>query len=815
VSIDKKHWEALSPLLDELLEADEAIRAARLAQIRQQDVALADELVALLAPQAAIKRVEFLESTALPTIEPTLAGQQIGNYTLDRPLGHGGMGMVWLAHRSDGRYEGWVAIKFLSLALFGPQGIDRFKREGTVLARLTHPNIARLSDAGVTPLGQPYLVLEYIEGEPIDRWCDSRALDITARIHLFQQVIAAVEHAHGKLILHRDLKPSNILVTRDGQVKLLDFGIAKLLDDGQSTRAITELTQMAGRAFSPDFAAPEQVQGEEVTTATDVYSLGVLLHMLLTEQHPTSRSTHTPVEKLRAIIETEPTRPSDIVAQPSLAVGEMVNLRQRARTLRGDLDNILLKALRKSPADRYPGVGALAEDLQRFLNDEPVSARADSVPYQISKFVRRHRVGVITAAGVLTASVLATAITTEQMLEARRQRDEAQRQRDEAQYQSQRAESVSNFLDLLLRSDGGPDRPALTLSERIDAGVNMLETQYRRDPRFAGRMLIHLSEGLLIRSGDNQRVIPLLQRAYELGKQSGDKELMASAQCHIAQNRAEASVMEEAEKHMAEAQGLLAQVDQPELNTRMECLLARARLAEGQGNLETALALLESAIPSVEAAGNTHHPMYTAILTHLAAIHVQLNQIPAALQLNERAVDAHERYGRGDTADSVAAQQNTAAMLLLAGEAGEALARRELINRRVREFEPEGRVPLAYIYNQSVLLLRMAHLDAAKASLEPVLDRARQAKNPAMLTQFLLAAGLLYIELGQWTQADAVLAEAAQLVDGGVAPNCRWVASTCSRRASTSRRRSKLWAMVRTSRSAFYRRHWSSPPTLP
>lgn len=715
MQIDKERWNVLSPLLDELLEADEAARAVRLALIRDNDAAIADELVALLDQQTAIKQAEFLESTVLTVTEFTLAGQPIGNYTLDRPLGHGGMGMVWLAHRSDGRYEGLAAIKFLSLALLGPHGVDRFKREGTVLARLTHPNVARLSDAGVTPLGQPYLVLEYIEGHPIDRWCDGRGLDVTARIRMFLQVLAAVEHAHSKLILHRDLKPSNILVTPQGQVKLLDFGIAKLLDDGHGTRAMTELTQAAGRAFSPDFAAPEQVQGHEVTTATDVYSLGVLLHMLLTEQHPTSRSTHTPVEKLRAIIEAEPTRPSDVVMSEDAVTTEAVNTRQLARTLRGDLDNILLKSLRKPPTERYASVAALAEDLQRYLNHEPVSARPDSIAYQVGKFVRRHHIGVIAFASVLLALVAATAVTTEQMLEARHQRDEAQRQRDEARYQSRRAESVSNFLDLLLRSDGGPDRPTLTLPERVDAGVHMLETQYRSDPRFAGRMMIHLSEGLLIRSGENQRVLPLLQRAYDLGSQSGDKELMASAQCHIAQNYAEASIMQEAEKYMAEAQRLLAQVDHPELNTRMECLLAQARLAEGNGRFDAAVALLESAIPTIEAADNTHHPMYTAILTHLGAIHVQLNHIPQALLLNQRAVDAHERYGRSDTADSVAAQQNTAAMLLLVGEASEALARRELINRRIREFEPEGREPLAYIYNHSVLLLRMARPHAAKA----------------------------------------------------------------------------------------------------
>lgn len=758
VPIDKGRWNALSPLLDELLEADESMRAARLAELRQTDGALADELAALLAPEAALKQAEFLEGAVLRTIDPTLAGQRIGSYTLERPLGHGGMGVVWLAHRSDGRYEGRVAIKFLSLALFGPQGLDRFKREGTVLARLTHPNIARLSDAGVTPLGQPYLVLEYIEGEPIDHWCDSRKLDVAARLRLFQQVLAAVEHAHGKLILHRDLKPSNILVTPEGQVKLLDFGIAKLLDDGDGTRALTELTQVAGRAFSPDFAAPEQVQGDEVTTATDVYALGVLLHVLLTEQHPTSRATHTPVEKLRAIVETEPSRPSDVVTKTDAAKDEAVSPGQLSRTLRGDLDNILLKTLRKSPADRYTSVGALADDLQRFLNHEPVSARADSMPYQIGKFVRRHRIGVATAAGVLLALVAIAVVIVEQMLEARRQRDEAR-------YQSLRAESVSDFLDVLLRSAGGPNRSALTLTERIDFGVNMLETQYRSDPRFAGRMLIHLSERLAS-IGDEQRVMALLGRAYDLGKQARDSELMASALCNMALNHSEG--MDEAVRHIAEAQRLLAQVDSPELNTRMQCLEAQAPIDVRNGNTDAAVASLESAIQTIEAAGGTNYNVYTRMLWTLATIHLERNRIPAALQLGERALDTYKRNGWGDTDDFVNAQQNVALMLSQAGEVSEALARRDQIDRRARELDPDGSEPAFYTHNRSVLLLRMARPDEAEARLESVLDRPREALNRTTLTKLLLTSAWAHTEMRQWARADAMLTEAAHFVNGGL-----------------------------------------------
>ncbi len=264
--IDKARWVTLSPLLDELLVLDAAARAERVAQIRRDDPRLADDLSALLSQQAAIEREGFLEGAVpRPAAEPTLAGQVIGSYTLDRLLGQGGMGTVWLAHRSDGRYEARVAVKLLNLALLGPGGIERFRREGSALGRLTHPNIARLIDAGVTQAGQPYLVLDYIDGETINHWCESRALDVRSRVRLFLEVLAALAHAHSKLILHRDLKPSNILVTPEGQVKLVDFGIAKLLDDESGAAPMAGLTQLAGQAFTPEYAAPEQLQGGEVT----------------------------------------------------------------------------------------------------------------------------------------------------------------------------------------------------------------------------------------------------------------------------------------------------------------------------------------------------------------------------------------------------------------------------------------------------------------------------------------------------------------------------------------------------------------------
>ncbi|ALT79237.1 protein kinase domain-containing protein [Paucibacter sp. KCTC 42545] len=446
--INKARWPELSPLLDELLDLDLSARASRLMALHRQDPELAADLAELLARQAKQEAADYLATPLLGLAAHALAaGQLVGAYTLVREIGHGGMGAVWLARRTDGRFEGEVAIKFLSAGLVGPGDAGRFAREGQILARLAHPHIARLLDAGLAAESKaPYLVLEYIAGQPIDQYCDSRGLDTRARVLLFRDVLAAVAHAHTRLILHRDLKPSNILVTANGEVKLLDFGIAKLLEAGDeagaaaggagtgsatSAGAASELTQQAGRAFTPRYAAPEQVQGSEVTTATDVYALGVLLYLLLSGRHPTASNDNdantTPLERMRGIVEVEPKKLSDAVRGKS-AEGKAQDLSKKraARELRGDLDTIVAKALKKVPAERYANAAALSEELRRWLAHEPISARPDSAAYILSKFVRRHRVAV--AAGALGLLTLSTSIGV-----ALRQGQEAQAQRAQAE----------------------------------------------------------------------------------------------------------------------------------------------------------------------------------------------------------------------------------------------------------------------------------------------------------------------------------------------------------------------------------------------
>ncbi len=426
MTVGKQTWARLSPLLDELLDLPDDERALRLDALRARDPALADAVEAMLRHLPAIERGEFMPASALP--KPTgLTGQAVGPYTLVREIGHGGMGTVWLARRTDGRYEGEVAIKFLRSGLFGEGDTARFEREGSILARLSHPHIARLLDAGVTAAGaQPYLVLEYIDGEPIDQYCQRLALPVAARLGLMLDVLAAVAHAHNRLVLHRDLKPTNILVTQAGEVKLLDFGIAKLLDDagvGQQTA----LTARAGNAFTPEFAAPEQLQGGDVTTATDVYALGVLMYLLLGGGHPTAAPTGTPLDRMRSVIETVPRKLSEsVLRRGGPTERHSAESRRLAGELKGDVETIVAKALKKEAGERYANAAELADDVRRYLAREPIAARPDAKLYRAARFVQRHRAGVATATVAAIALGIGVGVALWEAREARAQRVQAE-----------------------------------------------------------------------------------------------------------------------------------------------------------------------------------------------------------------------------------------------------------------------------------------------------------------------------------------------------------------------------------------------------
>jgi serine/threonine-protein kinase len=413
--LERGDWHRLNRLLEDALALDETARSDWLKGLPAADADLAPLLAKLLAATDRTETADFVAKPPLPAEEQ--AGQRIGPYRLLAPLGAGGMGTVWRAERADGAFERQVALK-LPHAEWTDRGLaQRFARERAALASLNHPHIAQLFDAGWSETGRPYLALEYVDGQPILAWCETHHLDTAARLRLFVTVVRAVAHAHAHLVVHRDLKPSNVLVTAEGQVKLLDFGIAKLLGTDSSSAEETELTRLGGRVLTPSYAAPEQILGQPITTAVDIYALGVMLFELLTGERPyrlgrADVQSRSALEE--AIVRVDAMAPSAVVKDPTLR-----------RALRGDLDAIVLKALKKRPEERYPTAAEFADDLERHLEHRPVRAQRDSRAYRLRRLVVRNRYAVGAVSAVMLALVIGLAATLWQAREARQEAEHA------------------------------------------------------------------------------------------------------------------------------------------------------------------------------------------------------------------------------------------------------------------------------------------------------------------------------------------------------------------------------------------------------
>jgi tetratricopeptide (TPR) repeat protein/tRNA A-37 threonylcarbamoyl transferase component Bud32 len=476
-------WEEL---FDELVELPEPERKRRLAEVRAGDAELAGRLERLLAADAAASG--FLDQSTLDLLgragaaaaeaelEPSLpAGTTVGAWRVVSLLGRGGMGEVYLAERSDPAFAQRVALKVIKRGMDSQAIVRRFMRERQILARLEHPNLAHLLDGGTGPDGRPYFALEWVDGEPITSWCRRRDLDLDGRLRLMQTVCLAVASAHHRLVVHRDLKPANILVTGDGTVKLLDFGIAKLLEDDE-TEGLT-LTQLGARALTPAYAAPEQILGDPVSTATDVYALGVLLYELITGSLPHRRDQRA-LQALASAVEHETVeRPSAMLRRP----GDRARL---ARRVAGDLDLIVMTAVHRDPARRYPSAQALANDLGHFLAGRPIRARPDEVGYRMRKFVSRHRLPVAAIGAGIAALIAGLALS---LWQAHAASLAAQR----ADAEAMRAERVKSFLiSIFQQSDPvAGDGAKLTARELLERGAASVDAGLAGEPQVQAELL--------------------------------------------------------------------------------------------------------------------------------------------------------------------------------------------------------------------------------------------------------------------------------------------------------------------------------------
>lgn len=758
-SISATQWSSAQPLLDELLEAGPQLREERLSQLGAIDAALAERLREWLALHDRAEREGLLEHLpALPAmgdgeaIAPGLVGRSFGPWNLLLPLGQGGMGAVWLARRSDGRHEATAAIKFPRLAVLADGGAERFRREGHILARLVHPNIARLLDAGVAADHQPYLVLEHVQGEPITQWCDTRRLGVEPRVRLFLDVLAAVAHAHRNLVLHRDLKPANILVDEAGTVKLLDFGVAKLLDEAAPAEP-TALTRDAGAMLTPGYAAPEQLREEALTMATDVYALGVLLYELLAGARP------QPVERLsealRAMDEEAP-RLSERARAGGAAVAAARSTTAVAlvRMLRNDLDNVLAKALRKAPSERYQSANAFADDLRRMLAHQPISARPDSWAYRAAKFVRRHRAGV--AAGAVAALALGVGVGAIAWLS-----HEAAQQRDFALRQLSHAEAV-NDLNAFLLLDAAPGGAPITVDGLMASAERLAANEHAGGAANRVAMLTAIGAGYLEHE-QHEKARSVLQRAFELARTLPDPALRAVASCSWGYVLSRDGEHEQARRIVDEELNRLP-VQPPFALARIECLRRRGELARHANDGATA-------VRSIEAARDALRSVPLRLPLRELAVLIQLG---SAYRLADRQREAIGTFEQAYELLHLLGRENTEQAVTLLNEWGNALAnvgrpaQAEPLLRRAVTLAGSGQgsdgVDPSLLNNLGRVQLHLGRLDEALHSAE--LGHARALRNADDYSA--MNVGVLRVEArlarGELTAAARALDETEALV---------------------------------------------------
>jgi serine/threonine-protein kinase len=782
---DRQRWKSLSPLLDELLELDETACTQRIAELGSADLSLAAELASLLRDHRAAEQGRFLVTGAgMADDAPssTLAGQNVGAYTLESLLGHGGSGSVWRARRHDGRFEGAVAIKLLHLSLLGRSGADRFQREGAILARLAHPHIARMLDAGITPGGQPYLVLELVEGERIDHYCDTHRLGIEPRLGLFCDVLTAVAHAHTQLVVHRDLKPTNILVDSSGQVKLLDFGIAKLLEHEDRRAEASDITR-GGGALTPDYAAPEQLRGEPVTTATDVYALGVLMFHLLVGRHPTGTGSATPAELMQATLHAEPQRlvsalrtlaRQDVDAAQRIAQQRGTTPAGLERQLRGDLDNIVAQALHKAPGDRYATVAALADDLRRRANHEPISARADSIGYRAARFVRRHR-GTVAAAALTSVAIVAGLVGTisqarraeQQAARAEQQARQAQRERDSATRDLAYASAARQLLGFLL-SQGG--------RERLDSGELLARAEQLTERRFADDPVTRARLQLMIATEHGNRLDPdkslaLLDKAMVSARSTGFPALLANIECTQAANYGDRAEPERAMALFASALQRLQDAPDREDGVAASCLHMRADL---NAHLGRSLAMLADAKAGLEHIGTPRPDQRqeaNSLRAALAEAYGRVGDLPKAIEAYEASIADQAAIGEIDSSRAALRLANFSNLLYRAGQIrrAEAEAARGLV--MARGFGAQAQLSSVLETHRAKALIEMGRFDEAKTLTDQALAPLQQHSDQRWAGTIALNGAPAWCALGDLARCASLLDAAAEKLRGSVPAN--------------------------------------------
>jgi serine/threonine protein kinase len=787
---DPERWSQVEHLFDAVADLAPSERAAFLEKTCGTDTELRSYIESLARADIAkdtvieesIRSVLNLAAPESPSVTDVV-GERIGPYRIVRVIGTGGMGVVYLADRADEQFRQRVAIKVVRQRLIHPEIGERLISERQILASLDHPNIARLFDGGTMADGTPYLVMEYIEGVPIDDYCDGCRLDINERLALFRTICSAVHYAHQNLVVHRDIKPTNILVTADGTPKLLDFGIAKLLDAGGA--ATQGLTRDGAVMMTPENAAPEQVLNGAVTTATDIYALGVLLYRLLTG-HPPYQVGENPREMALTICEQVPERPSIVVSRESMAAAplesngdkispELISRYRKTTTerlrrrLRGDLDNILLVALRKEPQRRYRSVNEFSEDIRLHLASMPVLAQPDTWRYRSEKFMRRHTVGVAMSGILVTLLVVFGIAMTVQNKRIIEERDTA--------------EEVSAFLEEIFRApDPGNARGLdITAKEILSMGAKNIRQQLDDRPAIQATLMETMGR-VYFNLGEYEPSIEMLEESLSLRQQHlGDDHPDVAA----SKNALAASLMRTADYERARS--LLDEA--LEVNRRKHgkssaavasTMFNLAELLQGTGELDEAQAFASASIDIYTPQSDRYAVELAEAKNSLARILRGKNELDEADRLLREAIGLVERHSGKNHPLIAYYLQNLAVVLQMKGDVGEAeaLFYESIAATRGVLGEEHSLLGGSLVMLGTLLHNKGQYDDAEKAFRDAlaVHKKARGTEHPFVAYDMTALAMLLH-DKGLLDEAESLLRDALQLYEGSVGRNHQYVAS--------------------------------------
>lgn len=790
-------WQRLQDLFATAIGLPEHEREAFITEAAD-DAELRDELLELLACDTGQVTGPLTHALGAALDATTrdrrraLIGQVIGNYRLVSVLGHGGTGTVYLGERADRQYSAQVAVKIVdSATVQGDLGL-RFRAERQILASLNHPNIARLIDAGETDSAQPYLVMEYVHGEPVDRYCDTVKLGVRERLELFLDICTAVQYAHQNLVIHRDLKPANILVTAEGQPKLLDFGIAKLLDVGDAA-AVLALTRMNDRLLTPEYASPEQILGRVVTTASDVYALGVVLYELLTGLRPyVVPGSASQLELERSICVTDPQRPSvavlrralekDVAAgespMPAIAAARGLTPDKLQRRLQGDIDAIVMRALRKEPQHRYGSVEQFTADIRRYLNREPVQARQGNWVYYSQRFMRRHAFGVSVTAGFVVF-VLAFAV----VMSIQRQR--IAEERDRATQQTQRAEKVRDFmLNVFTAADpyaqannGGKEATARDL---LDTAGRSIKADLDEQPEVRAQLLEAIGRAYR-RQGLSDSAILYLQDAVRIRDQIGLPHNAEYGQVlsELAVALRDAGKFDESDSVFQQAMRVSVAGKSEKSVMQARLLVDLGRLELQRSNPEAAEKYLSEGLTLTKELEGPSHPEVAVILTDISNARSWRDDLAGAERAAREAVSIYRNVPEMHP-DRIMADMRLADVLFLKGQMSDAstLYERALRVQRILYGNSSGKVADTLDSLAQVRLAQNNPKEAEQLTREAV-EINSAARGAKSFTTGYLRTDLAQIltRQGKYKEAEPELREALEIYNATLPPDHQYVAS--------------------------------------